>query len=51
MARAHFNLGVMYNSGRGISKDDAQVVAWYRKAARQRLAGAQAALRRKGLIW
>ena len=31
----------MYASGRGVAKDDAQAVAWYRKAADQGLALAQ----------
>ncbi len=36
-AVAQANLGNMYNDGRGgLPKDDAQAVAWYRKAAAQR---------------
>ena len=31
----------MYANGRGVAKDDAQAVAWYRKAADQGLAHAQ----------
>ena len=30
-----FNLGSMYESGRGVPKDDTEAVAWYRKAADQ----------------
>ena len=32
---AQFNLGVMYDKGRGVAQDDKQAVAWYRKAAEQ----------------
>ena len=38
---AQFNLGVMYNTGRGVAQDDKQAVAWYRKAAEQGDAMAQ----------
>ena len=34
-AIAQYNLGVMYNTGRGVAQDDKQAVAWYRKAAEQ----------------
>ncbi len=27
------NLGVMYENGRGVERDDAEAVKWYRKAA------------------
>jgi TPR repeat protein len=40
-AGAQFNLGVMYEKGRGVSQDDAQAVAWYSKAAEQGIALAQ----------
>ena len=36
----------MYDGGRGVAKDDAQAVAWYRKAADQRYPEAADALRR-----
>jgi hypothetical protein len=38
---AQYNLGVMYNNGRGVPKDEAQAVVWYRKAAEQGYAAAQ----------
>jgi TPR repeat protein len=34
-ASAQDKLGVMYEEGRGVQKDDTQAVAWYRKAAEQ----------------
>lgn len=40
-AVAQYNLGVMYQLGRGITKDEAEAVKWYRKAAEQGLAPAQ----------
>ena len=36
-----FNLGVMYENGRGVEKDEAEAVKWYRKAAEQESAVAQ----------
>ena len=38
---AQFNLGGMLERGRGVAKDEAEAVAWYRKAAVQGHAGAQ----------
>ena len=35
VAEAQYNLGVMYDNGRGVRQDDAQAVHWYRKAAEQ----------------
>ncbi len=40
-AMAQFNLGVMYNTGRGVAQDYKQAVAWFRKAAEQGDAMAQ----------
>ena len=40
-ARARFNLGVMYNIGKGVPHDDAAALKWYRKAAEQGYAFAQ----------
>lgn len=40
-AQAQFNLGVMYDNGRGIPENDAEAVKWYRKAAEQGHASAQ----------
>lgn len=34
-ARAQFKLGWMYNFGRGVPRDDAEAVKWYRLAAEQ----------------
>jgi TPR repeat protein len=34
-AMAKANLGMMYENGRGVAKDEAQAVGWYRKAAEQ----------------
>ena len=40
-ADAQFNLGFMYDNGRGVAQNDAEAVRWYRKAAEQGDAGAQ----------
>ena len=40
-ADALFNLGVLYENGRGVPQDDAEAVKWYRKAAEQGSASAQ----------
>jgi len=40
-AAAQYNLGLMYDEGRGVTRDDAQAVNWYRKAADQGDANAQ----------
>ena len=40
-ADAQYNLGVMYENGRGVPQNDAEAVKWYRKAAEQGLASAQ----------
>ena len=40
-AGVQYNLGVMYDSGRGITEDDAEAVRWYRLAAEQGDARAQ----------
>jgi len=34
-AMAQFNLGVMYDEGQGVARDDAKAVEWYTKAAEQ----------------
>jgi len=39
--RAQYNLGLMYNNGQGVPRDDAEAVRWYRKAAEQGNARAQ----------
>ena len=40
-ANAQYNLGIMYNNGRGVPQDFAEAVKWYRKAAEQGMAEAQ----------
>ena len=45
-AKAQFNLGVMYDEGKGIPQDDAEAVKWYRLAAEAGIAGAQCRLGR-----
>jgi uncharacterized protein len=35
LAVAQFNLGLMYDNGQGIPRDDAAAVRWYQKAADQ----------------
>jgi len=40
-AVAQFNLGLMYQKGRGVTQDNAEAVKWYRMAAEQGLANAQ----------
>ena len=47
-AAAQFNLGLMYASGEGVPKDDAEAVRWYRLAAEQ---GTAAAQRNLGLMY
>ncbi|HRD67461.1 MAG TPA: tetratricopeptide repeat protein [Candidatus Competibacter sp.] len=38
---AQFNLGVLYDEGKGVPEDNGQAIAWYRKAAEQGLPQAQ----------
>lgn len=38
---AQFNLGLMYNNGKGVPKDDVEAMKWYRMAAEQGYANAQ----------
>lgn len=40
-ADSQFNLGVMYEQGIGVGKDEKEAVVWYRKAASQGNSGAQ----------
>ena len=40
-ASTQFNLGVMYEDGRGVKQDDVEAVKWYRQAAEQGDAKAQ----------
>ena len=41
IARAQYNLGLIYNKGQGVTKDARQAVYWYTKAAKQGYAHAQ----------
>jgi hypothetical protein len=41
---AQFNIGLMYDNGRGVPKDDSAAVLWYRRAAEQGYAKAQFSL-------
>ena len=43
-AGAQFELGAMYEAGRGVSRDDAEAAKWYRKSADQGFGRAQLAL-------
>lgn len=43
-ATAQFDLAFMYAGGRGVAKDEAQAVVWYRKAADQGYPDAQHSL-------
>ena len=40
-AEAQYNLGVIYNNGEGVPKDDAEAVRWFQLAAEQGYAKAQ----------
>src|SRR5258708_4872363 len=40
-AEAEFNLGVIYENGQGVAKDERKAFEWYEKAAAQGLAKAQ----------
>jgi TPR repeat protein len=44
LAKAQLVLGALYDSGKGMPKDDTQAAAWYRKAAEQGFARAQFSL-------
>ncbi len=43
-AAAQYNLGLMYDFGRGVAEDDGEAVKWYRRAAEQGYASAQLGL-------
>ena len=49
-ADAQFFLGVMYDNGEGVPKDDAGTAKWYRRAAEQGLAGSRFALALKHVL-
>ena len=44
VAKAQYNLGVMYDKGKGVPEDDTEAVKWYRLAAEQGHAQAQSNL-------
>jgi TPR repeat protein len=46
---AQFSLGVMYEEGWGVTKDHAEAVRWYRKAANQGNVAAKNILKKRGL--
>jgi TPR repeat protein len=46
VALAQYNLGVMYDNGRGVPQDDAKAFYWFTKAAEQGVAEAQETLGR-----
>jgi TPR repeat protein len=48
-AQAMSYIGMLYYNGRGIPKNDAQAIAWYRKAAARGDEGAQNALQHLGV--
>src|SRR5260370_17944390 len=41
LAIAQFNVGLMYDNGQGVSKDEVQAIKWYRLAADQGRSDAQ----------
>jgi TPR repeat protein len=41
LAIAQFNVGLMYDNGQGVSKDEVQATKWYRLAADQGRSDAQ----------
>ena len=41
MAEAQYNLGIMYDEGKGVARDIAAAMAWWNKAADQGMAAAQ----------
>src|SRR5258705_511592 len=43
-APAQYNLAILFDNGRGVTKDEGEAVKWYRKAADQGFARAQASL-------
>ena len=48
-AQAQYNLGVCYAKGNGVTKDYAEAVKWFRKAAVQGHQNAKKVLQRLGL--
>ena len=50
-AEAQNNLGNCYYNGEGVTKDYAEAVRWYRKAAEQGHANAKIVLNLMGVVW
>ncbi|WP_172920060.1 tetratricopeptide repeat protein, partial [Capnocytophaga canis] len=50
-ALGQYNLGVMYDYGYGVPKDEAEAVKWYQKSARQGNEDAQKRLKILGKSW
>ena len=48
LAVAQYNLGMMYENGQGVPKDESEAVKWYRKSAKHGNAIAKSALKRLG---
>ena len=46
---ARNNLGIMYDNGWGVPRDEDEAVTWFRRAARQGNTCAQESLRNRGL--
>ena len=51
VADAQYNLGVCYYNGEGVTKDYAEAVRWWRKAAEQGHADAKRRLNEMGIVW
>ena len=51
LAPAQVNLGLAYDSGKGVKKDDEKAVDWYKKAAEQGDADAQFNLALMYALW
>jgi TPR repeat protein len=47
-ASAHYNLGVLYKTGKGVPQDNAEAVKWFQKAADQ---GSEPAQSRLGFMY
>ena len=47
IVEAQYNLGLMYNNGKGVAQNDKEAVKWYHRASEQGYAGAQNNLGKK----
>lgn len=50
-AAAQYNLGNRYYFGEGVTKDYAEAIRWYRKAAEQGQDKAKRRLNEMGIVW